>query len=114
MPTSFRAEHVGSLLRPPEYCRRGPRMPRAISRSNELRAVEDRAILQVLRKQSELGLEVVTDGEMRRGSWLTDMADAVEGFVPARVTSGMERPGRRRRKAAPRMRRARNSASCAK
>jgi 5-methyltetrahydropteroyltriglutamate--homocysteine methyltransferase len=60
---------------------------------DELRGAEDRAILQVLNKQSELGLDVVTDGEMRRGSWLTDMADAVDGFVSARVPLEWKGPG---------------------
>jgi 5-methyltetrahydropteroyltriglutamate--homocysteine methyltransferase len=59
----------------------------------QLRAVEDRAILQVLQKQSELGLDVVTDGELRRGSWLTDMADAVDGFVSERVPLEWKGPG---------------------
>jgi 5-methyltetrahydropteroyltriglutamate--homocysteine methyltransferase len=58
-----------------------------------LRAAEDRAILEILKKQSELGLDVVTDGELRRGSWLTDMADAVEGFVPERVPLEWKGPG---------------------
>ena len=52
-----------------------------LNRALPLRAAEDRAILQVLKKQNELGLDVVTDGEMRRGSWLTDMAEAVDGFA---------------------------------
>ena len=60
---------------------------------DKLRAAEDRAILQVLEKQHELGLDIVTDGEMRRGSWLTDMADAVDGFVSARVALEWKGPG---------------------
>jgi len=59
----------------------------------QLRAAEDRAILHVLEKQNQLGLDVVTDGEMRRGSWLTDMADAVEGFVSERVPLEWKGPG---------------------
>ena len=93
MPTPFRAEHVGSLLRPPEVLQ--ARAAHAAGRLSleQLRAVEDRAILQVLDKQSELGLDVVTDGELRRGSWLTDMADAVEGFVSERVPLEWKGPG---------------------
>jgi methionine synthase II (cobalamin-independent) len=84
MPT-FRAEHVGSLLRPSDLLL--AREAHAAGRVNlgELCALENRAILEVLEKQRQLGLDVVTDGEMRRGSWLTDMADAVEGFVSERV-----------------------------
>jgi 5-methyltetrahydropteroyltriglutamate--homocysteine methyltransferase len=46
-----------------------------------------------LEKQGQLGLGILTDGEMRRGSWLTDMADAVEGFVPNRVMLEWKGPG---------------------
>jgi len=93
MPTPFRAEHVGSLLRPQEVLQ--ARAAHAAGRLSleQLRAVEDRAILQVLDKQSELGLDVVTDGELRRGSWLTDMADAVDGFVSERVPLEWKGPG---------------------
>jgi 5-methyltetrahydropteroyltriglutamate--homocysteine methyltransferase len=55
--------------------------------------MEDQAIFDALDKQLELGLDVCTDGEMRRGSWLTDMAEAVEGFVPARRTVDWKGPG---------------------
>ena len=68
-------------------------MPRAVSPWKQLRAAEDRAILQVLEKQRQMGLDVVTDGEMRRGSWLTDMADAVDGFVSERVPLEWKGPG---------------------
>jgi len=59
----------------------------------ELRAEEGRAIRQALEKQRRLGLDVLTDGEMRRGSWLTDMADAVDGFVSQRVALEWKGPG---------------------
>jgi 5-methyltetrahydropteroyltriglutamate--homocysteine methyltransferase len=93
MPKPIRAEHVGSLLRPSEVLRaRAAYAARSIP-LDQLRAIEDHAILQVLRMQIELGLDVVTDGEMRRGSWLTDMADAVDGFVPERVPLEWKGPG---------------------
>ncbi len=93
MPTPYRAEHVGSLLRPPELLQARAAHAAGSLPVEQLRAAEDRAILQVLEKQSELGLDVVTDGEMRRGSWLTDMADAVEGFVSERVPLEWKGPG---------------------
>jgi 5-methyltetrahydropteroyltriglutamate--homocysteine methyltransferase len=93
MATSFRAEHVGSLLRPPEVLQARAAHAAGGLPLEQLRAAEDRAILQVLEKQSQLGLDVVTDGEMRRGSWLTDMADAVEGFVSERVPLEWKGPG---------------------
>jgi 5-methyltetrahydropteroyltriglutamate--homocysteine methyltransferase len=93
MPTSFRAEHVGSLLRPPELLQARAAFATRNLPLEQLRAAEDRAILQALEKQRQLGLDVVTDGEMRRGSWLTDMADAVDGFVSERVALEWKGPG---------------------
>jgi len=93
MPTSFRAEQVGSLLRPPELLQARAAHAAGSLPVEQLRAAEDRAILEVLEKQSELGLDVVTDGELRRGSWLTDMADAVDGFVPERMRLEWKGPG---------------------
>lgn len=93
MPTAYRAEHVGSLLRPPEILKARAAHAAGSLALDELRAAEDRAILAVLEKQRELGLDVVTDGELRRGSWLTDMADAVEGFVSERVPLEWKGPG---------------------
>src|SRR5579863_3287593 len=93
MPALFRAEHVGSLLRPPEVLQSRAAHAAGQLPLEQLRAAEDRAILQVLQKQCELGLDVVTDGELRRGSWLTDMADAVDGFVSERVALEWKGPG---------------------
>src|SRR5438552_6001939 len=76
-----RADVVGSLLRPPELLR--ARADRAAGRITEveLRAVEDEAVDDALRLQEEAGLEVVTDGEMRRLSFQSQMPAAVEGFA---------------------------------
>ena len=93
MPAAIRAEHVGSLLRPPEVLKARAAHAAGSLSLDELRAAEDRAIRAVLEKQRELGLDVVTDGELRRGSWLTDMADAVEGFVSERVPLEWKGPG---------------------
>ncbi|HEY2647002.1 MAG TPA: hypothetical protein VGI34_08500 [Candidatus Acidoferrales bacterium] len=93
MSKLYRAEHVGSLLRPRELLQaRAAHAARDLP-WEELRAAENRAILQVLEKQQALGLDVITDGEMRRGSWLTDMADAVDGFVSERVPLEWKGPG---------------------
>jgi 5-methyltetrahydropteroyltriglutamate--homocysteine methyltransferase len=93
MSKTYRAEHVGSLLRPAELLQARAAHAEGRLPLEQLRAAEDRAILHVLEKQSQLGLDVVTDGEMRRGSWLTDMADAVEGFVSERVPLEWKGPG---------------------
>ena len=93
MSTRFRAEQVGSLLRPPEVLQARAARAEGRLKLEELREVEDRAIRQALEKQRQLGLDVLTDGEMRRGSWLTDMADAVDGFVSERVALEWKGPG---------------------
>jgi 5-methyltetrahydropteroyltriglutamate--homocysteine methyltransferase len=76
MPTPYRADHVGSLLRPPELleARRSARDP------EELRRLEDQGIREVVARQRELGLEIFTDGELRRRNFMSDFTDAVLGF----------------------------------
>jgi 5-methyltetrahydropteroyltriglutamate--homocysteine methyltransferase len=68
----FRADHVGSLLRPAQVLK--AREDRAAGRvsAEELRAVEDDAIRDVVRMQRSVGLESATDGEFRRTSWHMD------------------------------------------
>ncbi len=93
MTTPYRAEQVGSLLRPGSLLDARAAYAAGNVTLEELRAIEDRAIEDALKKQREIGLNVLSDGEMRRGSWLTDMADAVEGFVPQRVDLEWKGPG---------------------
>jgi 5-methyltetrahydropteroyltriglutamate--homocysteine methyltransferase len=77
MPARYRADQVGSLLRPLELLEaRASADPDA----ERLRAVEDRHILRVLAKQRELGFEIFTDGELRRRNFMSDFTDAVVGF----------------------------------
>jgi methionine synthase II (cobalamin-independent) len=76
MATIYRADHVGSLLRPSALIQ----ARRAQIPASELHALEDRDILRVLEKQKELGFQIVTDGELRRSSFMSDFTDAVEGF----------------------------------
>jgi 5-methyltetrahydropteroyltriglutamate--homocysteine methyltransferase len=93
MPTRFRAEQVGSLLRPPELLKARAAHAAEQIPLEQLRQVEDQAIMAALGKQRAIGLDVLSDGELRRGSWLTDMADAVEGFVSQKVTLEWKGPG---------------------
>jgi methionine synthase II (cobalamin-independent) len=74
---SYRADHVGSFLRPPQLLKARQEDARDSAR---LRAIEDRHILGVLAKQKELGFEIFTDGELRRRNFMSDFTDAVEGF----------------------------------
>jgi len=73
----YRADHVGSFLRPPALLA----ARRTLARDPErLRAVEDQHISPVLARQKELGFEVFTDGELRRRNFMSDFTDAVDGF----------------------------------
>jgi len=93
MTKRFRAEQVGSLLRPPELLQARSAYGAGQIPIEELRRQEDQSILAALNKQRSIGMDVLSDGEMRRASWLTDMADAVEGFVPEKVTLEWKGPG---------------------
>jgi 5-methyltetrahydropteroyltriglutamate--homocysteine methyltransferase len=85
----FRAEHVGSLLRPIELQRQRERLLGAHTFDHaigghdnaELRAVEDAAIEDAIRLQEGVGLEVITDGEFRRRTWWTDFVLGFDGIV---------------------------------
>jgi 5-methyltetrahydropteroyltriglutamate--homocysteine methyltransferase len=68
----FRADHVGSLLRPPRLLQARERFAKAEIDSEELRGIEDEAIREVVKLQEDLGLQSATDGEFRRASWHMD------------------------------------------
>lgn len=93
MKKPIRAEHVGSLLRPPELLRARAEHQEGRLPASELQFLEDVAIQEAVGKQRDIGLDILSDGEMRRGSWLTDMADAVEGFVSQKVMLEWKGPG---------------------
>lgn len=76
MSANFRADHVGSFLRPADLLD----ARRSAMSAEQLHALEDRHIDRVLRKQKELGFTVFTDGEFRRRNFMSDFTDAVEGF----------------------------------
>jgi 5-methyltetrahydropteroyltriglutamate--homocysteine methyltransferase len=93
MAARYRAEQVGSLLRPPELLKARADNSEGKLSESDLRLIEDRAILQALEKQRQLGMDILTDGEMRRASWLHDMAEAVDGFVPHQIMLNWKGPG---------------------
>jgi 5-methyltetrahydropteroyltriglutamate--homocysteine methyltransferase len=80
-PPPFRAEHIGSLLRPPALlaARRAADADRLSA--DDLRAVEDTHIRDAIRLQEDVGLAVVTDGEYRRGIYFGHFGAAVQGFT---------------------------------
>ncbi len=75
MVTKYRADQVGSFLRPKEILDAHTRG----ASPEELKAVEDKAILEVLQKQKDLGFKIFSDGELRRTTFMSDFNDAVEG-----------------------------------
>src|SRR5262245_17743940 len=79
----FRADHVGSLLRPPELLRAPEDRAAGRISADELRAAEDDAIRDVVRMQEEIGLQSATDGEFRRTSWHMDFIYQLGGIGQA-------------------------------
>ena len=75
-----RSDVVGSLLRPPELLEAQERLARGELNEAEFKRIEDAAVDAALRLQEEAGMEVVTDGEMRRLSFQSQMTAAVDGF----------------------------------
>ena len=78
----FRADHVGSLLRPASVAEARKKFytdAPTIS-ADELRAIEDAAIIDVIKMQEDVGLQVVTDGELRRYFWHYDFMGMLDGF----------------------------------
>lgn len=81
----FRADHVGSLLRPPALREARARHAAGNLPDAELRAVEDRFIAEAVAKQEAIGLRAVTDGEFRRAYWHYDFVSRLSGtelYVP--------------------------------
>jgi 5-methyltetrahydropteroyltriglutamate--homocysteine methyltransferase len=79
----YRADHVGSLLRPPELLK--AREDHAAGRidDEELKAAEDAAIRDVVKLQQDVGLRTATDGEFRRASWHMDFIYSLDGISQA-------------------------------
>jgi 5-methyltetrahydropteroyltriglutamate--homocysteine methyltransferase len=92
----FRADHVGSLLRPPALLKARKDHAQGAISADELRRIEDEAIRAVVRRQEDIGLQAVTDGELRRNDWYMDFKYAIGGIerlnekvkVPFRNASG--------------------------
>ena len=76
----FRADHVGSLLRPAALKEAREKRAKGDIDAAALEAVEDREIERIIQKQEEVGLQSITDGEFRRKSWQTDFLAALPGI----------------------------------
>ena len=81
MATQYRAEHIGSLLRPAEVLQAREAHEQGSVTLEQLREIEDKAVLAALEMQRQVGIDVVTDGEYRRSWWSGGIAEAVEGIV---------------------------------
>jgi 5-methyltetrahydropteroyltriglutamate--homocysteine methyltransferase len=77
MSAVIRADHIGSFLRPADILEA---RHQGDDGSEHLHALEDAAVLHVLEKQRELGLDVLSDGEFRRNGFMGDLTAAVDGF----------------------------------
>jgi len=75
----FRADHVGSLLRPKALRDARARREKGEITAEQLKAIENGEIEALIRKQEAVGLKSVTDGEYRRASWQTDFLQALDG-----------------------------------
>ena len=85
----FRADHVGSLLRPAALKEAREKHAKGQITAAELKAVEDREIERVIKKQEEVGLQGVTDGEFRRSWWHLDFLWGLQGVEKHVMNTGI-------------------------
>jgi 5-methyltetrahydropteroyltriglutamate--homocysteine methyltransferase len=85
----FRADHVGSLLRPMALKDARARHARGEISDWDLRSAEDAAIEHVIARQSEIGLRSATDGEFRRAMWHFDFLERLDGVESFRSDHGI-------------------------
>ncbi|MCI0441143.1 MAG: hypothetical protein L0177_18730 [Chloroflexi bacterium] len=81
MAEAYRADHVGSLLRPSAVKEARRAFQDGRINRQQLAKVEDDAILRALERQKQAGVDVFTDGEFRRSSFQNDLSESVEGYV---------------------------------
>jgi 5-methyltetrahydropteroyltriglutamate--homocysteine methyltransferase len=82
MAEPFRADHVGSLLRPAALLQARSDVADGRLSAAELREVEDEAVRAALEMQRQVGIDIFTDGEYRRLSWSAAIRESVAGLVP--------------------------------
>ena len=89
----YRADHVGSLLRPASLKQARAKRQKAEITVEALKAVEDREIEQVIHKQQQVGLRSITDGEFRRSWWHLDFLSGFDGAELVDVPKGVQFAG---------------------
>jgi 5-methyltetrahydropteroyltriglutamate--homocysteine methyltransferase len=85
----FRADHVGSLLRPAALKEARARRERGEIQAADLSAAEDAAIERIVARQAEIGLRSATDGEFRRAMWHFDFLEHLDGVESFRAAHGI-------------------------
>lgn len=83
MGTKLRADNIGSLLRPAALIEARMAQREGRITAAELRACEDQAVMQALSMQKSAGIDVFTDGEYRRGNFMADFTNSLDGMVPS-------------------------------
>jgi len=94
MAARFRADNIGSLLRPPELLEARAALREGRLNENQVREIEDRSILKALEMQQAAGVQIFTDGEYRRDIFTADITKAVEGLVPGKPVVKFEWRGK--------------------
>jgi 5-methyltetrahydropteroyltriglutamate--homocysteine methyltransferase len=89
----FRADHVGSLLRPPAVKEARAKHAAGAIPAEELKAIEDAEIERLVKKQEEAGLQLATDGELRRSWWHFDFYDGLDGVEHYETSHGIQFAG---------------------
>jgi len=99
----FRADMVGSLLRTKPLKEAREKRAKGEITPDELKAVEDREIRGIIRKQEEIGLKAVTDGEFRRAWWHFDFLAGLDGVELVHIDHGIQFAGVQTKSDAPRV-----------
>jgi len=83
----FRADHVGSMIRSPELIEAREAFEQGALNRAAIREIEDAAIRDTVAMQERVGLQSITDGELRRFNWRDGFFESVDGFSETRVQS---------------------------
>ena len=89
----FRADHVGSYLRPASIHEARAKREKGQISAAELKAIEDAEIPKVIKKQEEVGLQCATDGEFRRMFWHYDFYDGLDNVEIYELDHGIQFQG---------------------
>lgn len=86
----FKADHVGSFLRPERIKQVRLQVENGEMTKKQLRAIEDEEIRKLVEKQKQIGLKAVTDGEFRRAWWHFDFLSELVGVELYEAETGIQ------------------------